>query len=139
MNHKNKDKGDNRPENLEWCTHSENVQHSHDVGDRKSKAPKQSKPLLGRKVGTDEWVPYKSSHDAARVLGLVQGNISNCLCGRIKQTGGYEFESVNVWTTLEGEEWKTIHGGYTVSSRGRIRTHTGVEYTPTQGKTEHAL
>ena len=130
VNHKNKHKGDNRPENLEWCTHSENIRHSYSEGYRKSSAPKQSIPLRGRKQGTDEWMTFTSAHDASRSLKLQQGNISACLCGRQKQTGGYEFESLNAWTTLDGEEWKPTIGGYAISSFGRIRTQTDVEYTP---------
>lgn len=32
VNHKDGNKTNNKPENLEWCTQSENVQHSYDIG-----------------------------------------------------------------------------------------------------------
>ena len=35
---------------------------------------------------------FESQKQAAQELGLTQGNISNCLAGRQKQTGGYHFE-----------------------------------------------
>lgn len=35
VNHKNSDRKDNRPENLEWVTPSENLQHGYDFGFKK--------------------------------------------------------------------------------------------------------
>ena len=137
VNHKNKKITDEYDylENLEWCTHPENIQHSFKTGGRRSSAPKRSKPLRGRKKDSnDEWVTYKSASDAARCLGLDPGHIRAVVRGKQHQTGGYEFETLNEWSTLEGEEWRPTLGGFHVSSFGRIRTQRGVEYMPTPAK-----
>ena len=53
---------------------------------------------------------YASSMEAARSLGLHSGNISKCCSGRIKQTGGYEFQygEANEVVVLEGEVWMDV-------------------------------
>ena len=54
VNHKDGDKSNNKLDNLEWCTRDENIQHEHKLLDRKSNAGARSKPVRGRRVGTEE-------------------------------------------------------------------------------------
>ena len=101
----------NRLENLRWASRSEQVKHSYATNEaRASNATKRSKPVEGRKLGAEAWVPYASSHEAARSLGLRSGHISACCRGRIKQTGGYEFRygEANEVAVQEGEVWKDV-------------------------------
>ena len=111
VNHKDKNPSNNRLENLEWANQSEQVKHSHATNEeRGSSAPKLSKPVEGRELGTEAWVPYASGAEAARELGLKQGNISDCCNGKIKKTSNYEFRfgEANEVAVLEGEEWRDV-------------------------------
>jgi hypothetical protein len=107
---------DNNPpnnclENLRWANQSEQIQHSYATNeDRGSSAPRLSKPVEGRKLGAEEWVPYASGEEAARSLGLDQGQISACCRGGRKQTDGYEFRwgVANEVAVLEGEVWMDV-------------------------------
>ena len=94
VRHKDGDRTNNRPDNLAWVTPSENIRQSHDTNaERKSHAPKQSKPVLGRRHGSEgEWVEYKSTHAAGRALGVYQGGVSACCRGKVKRVGEYEFK-----------------------------------------------
>ena len=98
----------NRLYNLRWANRSEQVRHSYATNKKRaSSAPKQSKPVLGRALGTEEWTQYPSSAEAARVLGLHQGPISACCRGKAKRTGEYEFKwaEANEEAVLPGEIW----------------------------------
>ena len=107
------DPANNRADNLGWVTRSENRRHASDTNaKRKSGAPKKSKPVLGRRHGSEEeWVEYASVSAAARALGLKQGSVSACCRGKTKRTGEYEFE----WAPpaedqhdRPGEEWREV-------------------------------
>ena len=111
VDHIDNDPSNNRKENLKWANGSEQIERSYATNEeRVSSAPKRSKPVEGRELGTEAWVPYASSHEAARKLGLYQGSISACCNGRIKKTGNYEFRygQANEVAVLEGEEWMDV-------------------------------
>ena len=95
------------------CTPSENTQHSHDTNaKRKSGASKRSKPVLGRRYGSEEeWVEYASGNAAALALGVHAGGVRSCCRGKAKRAGEYEFK----WAPLAedqhdrpGEEWRAV-------------------------------
>ena len=75
-------------------TRQKNIQESYRLNkNRRSNAPKRSKPVYGRKHKTnDEWVEYPSMGEAARNLNLNSANISGVAKGKRHQTGGYEFK-----------------------------------------------
>ena len=110
----------NTPGNLRWATRQE--QRVNQGEERKSNAPKLSKPILGREVSEDDaaWIPFASAHDAARRLGLHQGHVSAVVNGQRKTVGNgkkrYEFmldkaaAEPDILTDDDGnvEEWKPV-------------------------------
>jgi hypothetical protein len=108
-------------ENLQWATQREQVQYSYSSNTtRKSNALKLSKPVKGRKIGTDAWVEYPSIKEAGRSLELSPGSISKCCIGTYKTTGEYEFKwgKANEVAELEDEVWKKYQS-IEVSNKGR--------------------
>lgn len=100
INHINANGFDNRIENLEWCTQSENIKHAYKMG-----APS-PKPMLGR-TGYDSSTgkeiiqmdmegniikKYGSGMQAAKELNLSQAKISECARGKKIQYNGYKWK-----------------------------------------------
>lgn len=82
VNHKDGDKFNNKPNNLEWATISENQQHSSDV------LKTRHKPICVIKDGIGYWYPNQKicSDDT----GLPHGSVSALFRGTRKSAQGYK-------------------------------------------------
>ena len=88
VNHKNFDRLDNKIDNLEWCTHGDNMKHT-------TAANRQGTPKMpvAAVLNTGSVSVFESIKEASRSLGINAGSISRAIR---QQTlaGGVRFELV---------------------------------------------
>ena len=86
VNHKNGNPKDNRIENLEWATYSENIKHGYEKNGRRT--PSECKVAAFSKDG--EWImSFRSYADAGRLLGVNKAAIRSAVLRKGTSCGYY--------------------------------------------------
>ena len=128
VHHKDGKRGNNRLDNLEYVTCSQNTLHAFE---RKA-GPGRPRPVKWRCSGSSHWTTCESIQLAAKHLGLCAHTVSK-YCRSGAAVKGLELCFADSMSFLKGEEWRQMCDpetgasivGRMVSSYGRIRSQNG--------------
>lgn len=104
-------KSNNRVDNLEYTTRSNNIVQSYRSNlMRRSNAPARSKPVWAYSQESGDWYWFESMCQAARTLGVSSGSISKCCRGICRIASGLEFriDEPKEPKLLSGDEWRHL-------------------------------
>ena len=106
VNHKDRDRGNNHVDNLEYVTPSQNVLHA--LRDERNVPQRRAgRAVLAKLVdGSTGWTRYKSLKAAAEYTGMATATISKACRGEGIRSGLWEFKFAD--ENLEGEEWRPV-------------------------------